>query len=345
MNLTAVDLCCGAGGVTEGYRQAGVEVIAGIDIDATACESFERNHPEVDFVLDEALEDVAPAGLRRLLGLAARELTILTACVPCQTFSTIGAKNRKARDPRPRLVERVGDFVAAFRPMFVVMENVPQVQEHYRFALLRRRLVRLGYGVRHAVLDLSRYGVPQRRRRLVLVARRGRTREVPFLDSDNPTARRFEREVTVRDVIGRLGPRPGDRLHDTDRALAEAVRSRAAEIPKDGGSRASLPRRLRLDCHDDLQHSAATSVYGRMRWDAPAPTLTTRCTTPACGRFLHPEQDRPITLREAALLQTFPASYDFAGTRGEVERQIGNAVPPRLSKIIARVIEECASDA
>lgn len=338
--LQAVDLCCGAGGVSEGYRQAGVEVLAGIDFDPVACKSYRLNHAQAA-VYETSLQEITPTRLLRDLGLARRELSILTACVPCQTFSTIGAKNRKPRDPRPRLIERVGDFVSVLRPAFFVMENVPQVRDHYRFALLLRRLRALGYGVRHQVVDMSRYGVPQRRRRLLMIARRGRTRPVPLLESSNRAARRFERTRTVRDTIGSMGPRPGDTLHDTRRAMRSAVVRRLRAIPRDGGSRSSLPYELRLACHEALSTSAATGVYGRMRWDSVGPTMTTRCTTPACGRFGHPAEHRPITLREAAALQTFPLSYQFEGSRGQIERQIGNAVPPRVALVVARVIQDC----
>jgi DNA (cytosine-5)-methyltransferase 1 len=332
----ALDLFCGAGGVTTGFKAAGIHVLGAVDTDAVARKSFKANHPEVKVYGDD-LRRLPPKNLRRRLGLRKGELIILTACAPCQTFSTLSAKNRKVRDFRNPLVDRVIDFVEEFEPKAVVMENVPQLLKHWRFVEVVRRLRRLGYAVRYSTLDAADFGVPQRRRRLVLVAVKG---VAPGLipDLTRPSPGSVLRQ-TVRAALAALGAGvPGDSLNLKRLDYPKTVAERIAAIPSDGGSRTQLPPSLRLKCHEKLGRSGAGNVYGRMRWDDVAPTLTTRCTTPACGRFLHPVENRAITPREAAVLQSFPPGYKFEGTSLEVQAQIGNAVPPLLAQAVATLV-------
>ncbi len=343
---TALDLFCGAGGVTTGFKAAGIRVLGAVDTDLVAGRTFKANHPEVKLYQDD-LGQLAPKNLRRRLGLRKGELTILTACAPCQTFSTLSAKNRKARDPRNPLVNRVIDFVEEFEPRSVVMENVPLLAQHWRFPEVIRRLKRLGYAVRHGIVDAANFGVPQRRRRLVLVAIKGIEFEL-MPDLASPSARTTSRQ-TVRKAFAALGAGAhGDALNLPRLEYPKTVAERIAAIPRDGGSRTQLPPNLRLECHKQLGASGSGNVYGRMRWDDVAPTLTTRCTTPACGRYLHPEENRAITLREAAVLQSFPVDYKFAGGTIAIQAQIGNAVPPLLAQgvagIVLKLIEATSED-
>lgn len=334
--LTAIDLCSGPGGVTTGYKAAGIRVLAAVDIDEDARATYAANHSEVKLLPDD-LAKLEPRLLMEKAGVAPGELDILTACVPCQTFSAL-ARGRRARDPRNRLVFGVARFVRDLLPRAVVMENVPQLRANRRFALLVGRLRKLGYGVWFDVVNAADFGVPQRRRRLVLIALKGRTDdEVPALARQHPAVR-YPRRRTVREVLALV------RRHARKDPLAQPrinyparVAKRIAAIPRDGGSRSSLRGKLRLECHKELG-SNATSSYGRMKYDDVAPTLTTRCVTPACGRFLHPSANRAITLREAACLQTFPPGYVFKGGPIAVEAQIGNAVPPRLAWAIGMVV-------
>jgi DNA (cytosine-5)-methyltransferase 1 len=340
--LCAIDLCSGPGGVTEGYKAAGIQVLAAADIDANARATYTSNHPEVE-VFSHDLLRLSPVTLLDRLALAPGELDILTACVPCQTYSTLGRKYRRSDDRRNRLVHRVGEFVAVLKPRAVVMENVPPLADNLRFKRLVARLRRLGYGVWFGVVDAADFGVPQRRHRLVMIALEGwHDKDVPPLSSGHPLLRESITKQTVADALSIV-----EREASADDPLAKAkedysplVARRIAAIPHDGGSRASLPLDLKLACHTSMRTAAAGNVYGRMRLNDVAPTLTTRCTTPSCGRFLHPVENRAISLREAACLQTFPVDYVFKGGRMSIESQIGNAVPPRLARAIAVVVAD-----
>lgn len=336
--VTAIDLCSGPGGVTTGYKAAGIRVLAAVDIDLDACATYSANHPEV-VLLREDLSALEPRTLLRAAGLRPGELDILTACVPCQTFSSLARKVR-ATDPRNRLVLRVSAFIETLRPRAVVMENVPRLMEQRRFVLLVGRLRRLGYGVRYGVVDAANFGVPQRRRRLVLIALKGVADEVvPELDAGSDLVSHLSKRMTVRDVLRLVRENAQDDVLAKPKSnYPKIVARRIAAIPRDGGSRSSLGWDLELDCHAKLGSSGAGNSYGRMRYDDVAPTLTTRCTTPACGRYLHPRANRAITLREAACIQTFPVDYQFRGGTMSMQGQIGNAVPPRLAQIIATIV-------
>jgi DNA (cytosine-5)-methyltransferase 1 len=338
--MTAVDLCSGPGGVTTGYKQAGIRVLAAVDIDANARATYSANHPEVVLLPDD-LAKLDPARLLESVALEAGQLDILTACVPCQTFSSL-ARDTKAADPRNRLVLRVSAFVGAMRPRAVVMENVPPLRNDRRFELLVGRLRRLGYGVWFDVVDAADFGVPQRRRRLVLIGLRGvPDGAIPKLTENHPKLRGLRSRQTVRDTLRLVRNNvKRDPLARARKDYPLLVAKRIAAVPQNGGSRHSLRGRLELACHSKLKHSGAGSAYGRMKYDDVAPTLTTRCVTPACGRFLHPRANRAITLREAACLQTFPVGYAFTGGTMAIQGQIGNAVPPRLARAIAIVVRE-----
>lgn len=340
-SLRAIDLCSGPGGVTTGYKAAGIHVLAGVDIDEDARATYTSNHPDVRLFSDD-LTELHPKRLLADLGLEPGALDILTACVPCQTFSTLSNKARKKSDPRNRLVLRIADFVEVLRPRAVVMENVPGLRDDRRFALLLGRLRRMGYGVWFNTVDAADFGVPQRRRRIVLIALRGKPDEqVPKLTPSHPALRRLRRRRTVRDVLRLVRAHArGDPLAQERTRFPALVAKRIAAIPPNGGSRTSLVPKLQLACHTELGASGAGSSYGRMTYDDVAPTLTTRCVTPACGRFLHPRANRPISLREAACLQTFPLRYKFKGGAMSLQSQIGNAVPPRLARAIALVVAD-----
>lgn len=345
VKLEALDLCSGPGGVTTGYKAAGIRVLAAVDIDSNSRATYAANHPEVGLLSDD-LAKLEPDRLLEVVGLNPGELGILTACVPCQTFSSLGRKNRKEDDPRNRLVERIGDFVESIAPRAVVMENVPPLRNDSRFIRLVERLRSMGYGVWHDVVDAAKFGVPQRRRRLVLIALKGFTDEaVPVLNPKHPLLRSHCEGRTVRDAFRTLRHhRRSDVLSRPRLSYPEIVANRIVAIPPNGGSRTSLPAELELSCHGELgkkdRKTAAGNVYGRMTLDEVAPTLTTRCTTPACGRFLHPWENRAITLREAAVLQTFPVDYRFKGGIMSIQAQIGNAVPPKLAEAIAIIVRD-----
>ena len=331
---TAVDLFAGAGGVTAGLKAANIAVLAAVEIDSVASATYAANHEEVNLFQQDIL-DVSPDALLEATSLAAGDLGILTACAPCQGYSTLGTRN--SSDPRNDLVAAVLPFVERLRPRMVAFENVPGLRKDRRFNTFVAGLKALGYGVKYEIADAANFQVPQRRRRLVLIAADGiPDAQVPFLSPTSPQERGEQRPIWVRDAWENLKPiDSGDPLHRTPH-YPDNVLARIRAVPKNGGSRHDLPPELRLHCHIRLT-KGASSAYGRMQWDDVAPTMTTRCDTPACGRFLHPEEDRAITLREAAALQTFDPSYHFAGGRMAIAAQIGNAVPVRLAEAIGRL--------
>ncbi len=330
--LSAIDVFAGAGGATAGLVLAGCDVRLAIESDEDAVATYRANFPSVP-VVAKRIEEYTPSGILREAGVQRGELAILAACPPCQGFSSLGKGDRD--DERNDYVKTVGELVDCLRPKAVLLENVPGVIGDGRYAELKALLSALGYGLGEWILDAADFCVPQRRKRLVMFAPRG----LPDSAIRDPRlayacAAWGSHPHTVRDVLRLVGPlNPQDRLHD-GRKLPPNILARVRAIPRDGGSRRDLPPNLQLECHKRLKASGAGSVYGRMAWDQPAPTITTRCTTPACGRFLHPEEDRPITLREAAAFQTFSLGYRWRGGVQSIARQIGNAVPARLVHLL-----------
>ena len=332
--LTAVDLFAGAGGATQGLVAAGFRVLAAVENDPAAARTYAANHPLVRLCTkDIRLAD--PAELLGDLRLRPGQLTVLKSCPPCQAFSTLG--NRRPTD-RDDLVLEVWRFVSELRPKCVMLENVPGLRHDVRLHMLIRRCRAIGYGFRHYVVDASEFGVPQRRRRLIVIGALGVSRNRfpdSLLDALPPSFDRSRR--TAGDALAAIlaTDQTPDPIH-RHRRLKPRTLARIRHIPV-GGDRFDLPERYRLKCHKHLQKRNATASYGRLRVDEPAPTMTSRCTTPACGRFIHPTENRGLSLREAALLQTFPRWYHFEGGYGQVERQIGNALPVKLAEALGLV--------
>jgi DNA (cytosine-5)-methyltransferase 1 len=333
---TAVDLFAGAGGATQGLADAGFDVIGAVEYDVTAAQSYRLNHIDTK-LWEQDIRKVSAAEVKRTLGLGEGELTLLKACPPCQGYSTLAEGRIAGEDPRNDLVGHTIRFVRALRPQAVLLENVPGLGRDRRSFELIESLTRMGYNARKYHVNATEFGVPQRRKRLIILALRGRRTALPnSLTTTDP-----ETPVTVRQAFAELKEHASsnDPLA-IPRVLPATILRRVKAIPV-GGNRFDLPEHLQLECHKQLardKKSGASGSYARLQWDRAAPTMTTRCTTPACGPFLHPEEHRPITLREAAALQTFPPNYKFAGTRGAVERQIGNAVPVRMAAAIASAL-------
>lgn len=321
----AIDLFCGAGGLTEGLKLAGFRVLGAVDNDPLAVAAFRSNHPSTK-VWERDVIEITAAEVMRRLDLRRGELDLLAGCPPCQGFSSVRTLNgsRSVRDSRNNLVQEFGRLVRGLLPKTVMMENVPGLAKDHRLKTLLRELADLGYFHRVEVLNAADYGVPQRRRRMILVAGRYLRKGVPSLGSGSGG------RATVRSSIGHLGPPglSGDPLHDVGESRSETVRALIMRIPKDGGSRIAAGQSWQLECHKNCD--GFKDVYGRMAWDQPAPTITGGCVNPSKGRFLHPEQNRSITLREAALLQGFRPDYNFPLDRGKFAAAglIGNALPP-----------------
>ena len=328
MARTAVDLYCGSGGVTAGLKAASWRVIAACDNDPIAASTYRANHKEVALVEKDIRKTAAIEEISAAVG--NQPIDLLVVCAPCQPFSS---QNRKrGDDARDQLIVRSLAVVPVVRPKLIFFENVPGlVTSSYLPILedLKVGLANLGYCITKPLLrDAAGYGVPQRRRRCVMLAAPDQTALEAFEGAEIGRTRQ-----TVRDAIFDLPPLALGEIHPTDgmhraRRHSPIAVERLRHIPADGGSRRSLPSNLELQCHRGSD--AFPDVYGRMKWDAPAPTLTTGCTDVTRGRFAHPEQHRAISLREAARLQTFDDDYMFEGSIAQVARQIGNAIPPAM---------------
>lgn len=330
--ITAVDLFCGVGGLTCGLVRGGIRVVAGVDIDSQCRFPYESNNG-VLFV-ERSVRELAGNDIIKLFGDS--KLSLLAGCAPCQPFSTYSRNSRKGRlDAKWDLVADFGRLVKDAAPDFVTMENVPQLLDHVVFKKFLEELK--GYNTWWKVIDCSRFGVPQTRKRLVLLASRLGPIELIPLDFNR------EKAVTVRTAISQLPQLaageadPHDPLHVACR-LSELNLLRI-KASKPGGTWRDWDQSLIANCHRKASGDTYPSVYGRMKWDGPAPTITTQSFGFGNGRFGHPEQDRAITLREAAILQSFPDNYQFLPVHGKVRfsvlgRLIGNAVPVRVGEAI-----------
>lgn len=333
---TAVDLFCGCGGVTEGLKQAGFSVIAAVDNDPVCCRTYTLNHPEVTLLQNDIIKTSAQE-IKRLMN--GQKLDLLVVCAPCQPFSSLN-KSKKP-DEREYLILQAARFARALRPRYVLFENVPGLTKKSAIVqTLEQQFQKLGYNLSepHQV-DAADYEVPQRRVRCVIVASRRSAPAFVIPQPVTPENHRITVKMTIKDLPeAPQDNNPKDKLHFS-RAHSAKTLERLRCISHDGGSRNELPDHLILPCHKKLDDAGEMThycdVYGRMKWNSVAPTLTTGCTDVTKGRYAHPCKDRAITLREAALLQTFPAKYNFSGNSGDMARQIGNAVPVNLVKNVA----------
>ncbi|MHA3098428.1 DNA cytosine methyltransferase [Acinetobacter brisouii] len=327
--LTAIDLFCGAGGLTEGLKQAGFNVLAGVEINKIAVETYKLNHPEVQ-CFDIDIKKLSSKEILESLNLKVGDLDLLAGCPPCQGFSSLRTRNKSISldDERNDLIFEFLRLTESLMPKCVMLENVPALAKDERIEKVISKLKILGYFIDDTSLqveDVSDYGVPQRRRRMILKASR-----IALLGNTE----KAKEKLTVRKCFEHANLKPvglsNDCLHDYEQKRSQKVKDIIHFIPKDGGSRIELPEHLILDCHKRNPKSF-TDVYGRMKWDSVAPTITGGCNSPSKGRFLHPEEDRCITLREAALLQTFPKTYKFPkASQAAIALMIGNALPPEF---------------
>ncbi len=331
-----VDLFCGVGALSHGLKRAGLKILAGYDVDSRCKHAFESNNDAEFYARDVA----------KLMGkeikshFSGKAPSILAGCAPCQPFSSY--KQRYKEDPQWNLVTKFAELAAEIKPDFVTMENVPALLRYKSGRLFEEfcsRLTEGGYQIHWTVAKCEEFGVPQKRRRLVVIAAKGRNLE--HLSSTHSTS------VTVRDAIGRLPnlgageSDPKDQLH-TSSSLTD-INLRRIRVSKPGGTWRDWPEELRAQCHRRATGKTYPGVYARMLWDEPAPTMTTQCFGYGNGRFGHPEQDRAISLREAAILQSFPDDYDFLPVGEKVSftqvgRWIGNAVPVKLAEAIGYAI-------
>jgi DNA (cytosine-5)-methyltransferase 1 len=337
--IKVFDFFSGCGGTSQGFKQAGFDVVFGLDFDEDASESFKLNFPDAVFVKD----DIRTINCDSISHLYNRETndgyTLFSGCAPCQPYSKQNS-NKKDDDPRLDLLSEFSRFVSHYLPDFVFVENVPGIQKFNKnegtFKEFHTTLIENGYFVDFKVIPAGWFGVPQTRERLVLLASRKFEVELPSKThgtKDNPYS-------TVREWIGNLPALEAGSKHatipDHESARLTELNIQRIKATPEGGGREFWPSDLVLKCHQN--HKGHTDVYGRLAWDKPASGLTTRCISYSNGRFGHPVQNRALSLREAACLQTFPMDYLFTGSLQSRARQIGNAVPPKMSEAIANQI-------
>jgi DNA (cytosine-5)-methyltransferase 1 len=345
LTIHVFDFFSGCGGTSAGLRAAGMDISLAIDNDPIAASTYQLNFPEATF-LQRDIRELSPADLEpRLQQLDPADPLLLCGCAPCQPFSKQGRRKPDA-DARSTLVDELARFVRAGWPPFGFCENVPGLQAvrgEGPFERFLQSLDELGYQHCHGVIDSKDYGVPQHRSRLVLLA--SRLGKAPSLPAPSHGPGRTNRYATVWHAIQDLRPLeagecdPEDPVHRAANLSALNL-SRIRATPP-GETRLSWPDHLRLDCH--RKKPGHTDVYGRLRKDQPATAMTTRCISLSNGRFGHPVQDRAITAREAACLQTFPREFRFTGSLEDMGRQIGNAVPVTLAQRFGEVFRTLAS--
>jgi DNA (cytosine-5)-methyltransferase 1 len=339
-SVSVVDLFCGIGGMTHGFIKERFRVIAGIDADPTCRYAYEANNQGARFI-ERDLDAISPKYVLCLF--PPEDIKILVGCAPCQPFSKYTKRyaKRNKKDENWRLVGVFGRLIREVQPDIVSMENVAELEGYPVFNEFVKTLEREDYRIWYRVVACSDYGVPQMRRRLVLLASK-----FGQIDLDSKTRRKAK---TVNQTIGalpvlRAGER--DRRDPIHRAsgLSE-LNLRRIRTTSEGGTWKDWPRELILECHKRETGRGYGSIYGRMRWDGLAPTITTEFHAIGSGRFGHPEQDRAISLREGALFQTFPRSYKFVKSGDDftietVAKHVGNAIPVRLGQAIARSIRK-----
>jgi len=341
--IKVIDLFCGIGGLTHGLIKEGLDVIAGIDNDSTCKFGYEYNN-KATFIGKDILQ-VSAKDINKLFGSNKNTIRVLAGCAPCQPFSRLNLKKITQKQLEP--LGKFAQLIDEVKPDIVSMENVSGLANINKYPIFKNfidTLERNGYRYKYEIVNVSEYGVPQNRKRLVLLASRfGDIKLIKRTHKDN--------KITVRDVISHLDPikngevSANDSLHRA-RKLSPLNLKRIKSTCHDGGNSDSWDDSLILKCHKKKSGKTYSStVYGRMRWNQPAPTMTTQCVGLGNGRFGHPTQDRAISLREAALFQTFPENYKFLDPQSpiitaQVAKFIGNAVPVRLGSVIGKSIKE-----
>ncbi|WP_442847437.1 DNA cytosine methyltransferase [Leeuwenhoekiella sp. H156] len=335
--LKAVDFFCSAGGVTCGFKQAGIEVLGGIDIDKNCKETYEINNSAKFLNADVSKLDKKQIGKFFKIRRNQRNL-IFVGCSPCQYYSNITTNKSKSKKTR-LLLEDFREFVEFYRPGYVFIENVPGFDKNPKSPIERFKsfLTDEGYVFDDGILNSKYFGVPQSRRRYVLMATRIK-KKISIPNEDRSYVK------TVREAIGNSERFPvvdagnfdtTDFQHTTAR-LSKVNLQRIRLTKHDGGDRRDWPQGIKPKCYNT--HKGHYDVYGRMFWDKPAPTITTRFNSYSNGRYGHPVQDRAISLREGAVLQSFPIDYKFySSSNVTIAKMIGNAVPPLLAKNVGKI--------
>ena len=348
--MKAIDFCCGAGGMTYGLELAGIKVLYGIDIDPTCKETYEFNNKNSKF-LEKNLTEITCEELKSETNIKQNDDNLIfAACTPCQYWTKIQTSKSKAASSK-KLIKEFKKFVEYFRPGYIVIENVPGVYNNKKESGLKAfidSLSKNNYVYDEKIVNMVYYGVPQKRRRYIMIATR--TKESVSLPAEEEN-----KDLTVRKFIGdrKLFIKRKDGYNDKTKydhstaLLSEKNRKRIRKTKANGGNRSRWQNdpNLSINAYKDKKKIFA-DVYNRMWWDKPAPTITTKFHSLSNGRFGHPEQHRALSIREGAWLQTFPLTYEFKHHSLVVKaRHIGNAVPPemayRIGKYIIDIEQEC----
>jgi DNA (cytosine-5)-methyltransferase 1 len=334
-NVEAIDLFCGIGGFTYGLQQAGVRVLAGLDVDESCKYAFEKNN-SCAFIC----ADISSFDFLQLSSVYSEDsIKVLVGCAPCQPFSSHTFKVKtKNNDQRWDLINHFVRAIKVLEPHIISMENVRGITKTDVFNQFLSDVKRLGYDVDYQIVYTPDYGIPQSRSRLVLIGSRIGLIKVPEVTHNK------EQYTSVSEAIGKLAPIKAGETSENDpihraKNLSEINRLRIKQSTP-GGTWKDWDPYLLPGCYTKESGQTYTSVYGRMSWDNVAPTITTQFFNYGSGRFGHPDQDRGLSLREGALLQTFPRDYDFGKdiSLTKIGRHIGNAVPPRLGTVIGEAM-------
>ncbi len=349
--MIAIDFFCGGGGMTRGLLDAGVNVLAGIDNNPRCKDTYQKNNHNT--YLECNICELQPQDLiSKYPELKNADDVMLVGCAPCQPFSLL---TREMFDENGNhiphkalnLLSEFSRFVQELKPAHVLVENVPGLKGKGADVLtaFKTMLTSEGYEYDEKVVYAKDYGVPQNRRRYILIASRLFKPEIP--KATHGKTEGLQPYRTVRNAIAKYpaisaGGNDNSYTNHNCASLSDLLLKRIKATPHDGGSRTDWPDELVLKCHKTFK--GHTDVYGRMKWDEPSPTLTVKCFSISNGRFGHPEQNRAISLREAAALQTFPDNYTFYGNMQEAGKQIGNAVPVLLAKVMGEYILKRAAE-
>jgi DNA (cytosine-5)-methyltransferase 1 len=344
--LLAFDMFQGAGGATIGLINAGFEVVGALDIDRKACNTYKTNLGIEPICAD--IRDISGKELLQYYGYNIGDIDLVVGCPPCQSFSSLRRTTHpNTLDARTDLIAVFAERIKEIMPKVVIFENVPGIIGKKGIPFFKKyleKMEKLGYKTSWNKLNSADFGVPQIRNRIVALSVYG-INTFPELPKKTHSKKEKKDElkkwVTVRTCIENLPPLEAGERNDLyynhiARSHTHRIMKMIKHIPKNGGGRKDLPYKMWLECHKKLKNrKGAENIYGRLWWDRPSGTMTSRCTTPSSGRFLHPEQDRAITPREAARLQGFPDHHRFPDPFTQAEKQIGNAVPPQLIEKIS----------
>lgn len=342
IEFRAIDFFCGGGGMTCGLRQAGIQVVSGVDFDPACKTTYEYNNPGSKFIYSDITELTDDYFEKNLDISRNDDNLILVGCSPCQYYSIINTTREKARKSKD-LLREFKRFVDYYNPGFVLVENVPGLASRHDSVLpeFLEFLDKKHYKYEWKIVNMSYYGVPQSRKRFSLIASRLGNVYLPKPD---------KKQAKLCEHIGESHGFPkveaghtdsGDFMHTVSKLSSRNIK-RLKNTPHDGGSRLAWKddSELQLPCYIGKDHSF-TDVYGRLRWNTPSSTITTGFYKISCGRFAHPDENRGLSIREGATLQTFPRNYIFkAGSLGNNARIIGNAVPPEYGKRLGLVLQE-----